>query len=128
MAEAKRVIRPLSPHLQIYRPQLTSITSILTRITGNGLIVGTILAVWWLLAAATSPEYFATANAVATSWFGDLVFTASLWAIWYHYLAGLRHLYWDTGKGMDIPTAEKLGWAVIIGSVVLTILTIILVQ
>lgn len=128
MAEAKRVVRPLSPHLQIYRPQLTSITSILTRITGNGLIVGTILAVWWLLAAATSPEYFAVANAVATSWFGDLVFTASLWAIWYHYLAGLRHLYWDTGKGMDIPTAEKLGWAVIIGSVVLTILTIILVQ
>jgi len=128
MADAKRVVRPLSPHLQIYRPQLTSITSILTRITGNGLIVGTILAVWWLLAAATSPEYFAVANAVATSWFGDLVFTASLWAIWYHYLAGLRHLYWDTGKGMDIPTAEKLGWAVIAGSVILTILTIILVQ
>jgi len=128
MADAKRVIRPLSPHLQIYRPQLTSIVSILTRITGNGLIVGTILAVWWLLAAATSPEYFAVANAVATSWFGDLVFTGSLWAIWYHYLAGLRHLYFDAGKGLDIPTAEKLGWACIIGSVVLTILTIILVQ
>jgi succinate dehydrogenase / fumarate reductase cytochrome b subunit len=128
MADAKRDQRPLSPHLQIYRPQLTSITSILTRITGNGLIVGTMLAVWWLLAAATSPEYFAVANAVATSWFGDLVFTASLWAIWYHYLAGLRHLYWDSGKGLDIPTAEKLGWACIIGSVVLTILTIILVQ
>lgn len=128
MANAKRVERPLSPHLQIYRPQLTSMTSILTRITGNGLIVSTILAVWWLLAAATSPEYFATANAVVTSWFGKLVFTASLWAVWYHYLAGLRHLYWDSGKGMDIPTAEKLGWACIIGSVVLTILTIILVQ
>ncbi|SEN79457.1 succinate dehydrogenase subunit C [Pseudorhodobacter antarcticus] len=128
MAETKRIIRPLSPHLQIYRPQLTAITSILTRITGNGLIVGTILAVWWLLAAATSPEYFAFANAVATSWFGDLVFTASLWAICYHYLAGLRHLYFDSGKGLDIPTAEKLGWACIIGSVVLTVLTIILVQ
>lgn len=128
MANAKRVERPLSPHLQIYRPQLTSMTSILTRITGNGLIVSTILAVWWLLAAATSPEYFATANAVVTSWFGKLVFTASLWAVWYHYLAGLRHLYWDSGKGMEIPTAEKLGWACIIGSVVLTILTIILVQ
>ena len=128
MADAKRVVRPLSPHLQIYRPQLTSITSILTRITGNGLIVGTMLAVWWLLSAATSPEYFAVANAVATSWFGDLVFTGSLWAIWYHYLAGLRHLYFDAGKGLDIPTAEKLGWGVIIGSVVLTILTIILVQ
>lgn len=55
---------------------MTSVTSILTRITGNGLIVGTLLAVWWLLAAATSDDYFAVADAVATSWFGDLVFTA----------------------------------------------------
>ncbi|RGP36774.1 succinate dehydrogenase, cytochrome b556 subunit [Pseudotabrizicola alkalilacus] len=128
MANVKRVKRPLSPHLQIYRPQLTSITSILTRITGNALIVGTMLAVWWLLAAATSPEYFATADAVATSWFGDLVFTGSLWAVWYHYLAGVRHLYFDAGKGLDIPTAEKLGWGVIGGSVVLTVITILLVQ
>ena len=128
MADVKRVERPLSPHLQIYRPQLTSITSILTRITGNALIVGVILAVWWLLAAATSPAYFATANAVATSWFGDLVFTGSLWAVWYHYLAGLRHLYFDAGKGLDVPTAEKLGWAIIGGSVVLTVITILLVQ
>lgn len=127
MAEVKRVERPLSPHLQIYRPQLTSITSILTRITGNGLIVAVLLSVWWLLAAAISPEYFALANKVVTSWFGKLVFTASLWAIWYHYLAGLRHLYYDAGKGLDIPTAEKLGWACIIGSVVLTVITIILV-
>ena len=128
MADAKRVDRPLSPHLQIYRIQLTSVTSILTRITGNGLIVGTLLAVWWLLAAATSDEYFAVADAVATSWFGDLVFTASLWAIWYHYLAGLRHLVFDAGRGLDIPTAEKLGWGCIIGSVVLTVITILLVQ
>lgn len=127
MAEAKRVVRPLSPHIQIYRPQLTSITSILTRITGNALIVGVMLAVWWLLAAATSPEYFAVANAVATSWFGDLVFTGSLWAVWYHYLAGLRHLYFDAGKGLDIPTAERLGWACIGGSVVLTVITILIV-
>jgi len=62
MANVKRVERPLSPHLQIYRPQLTSIVSILTRITGNALIVGVMLAVWWLLAAATSAEYFATAG------------------------------------------------------------------
>ena len=127
MAEAKRVERPLSPHLQIYRPQLTAITSILTRITGNGLIVAVALAVWWLLAAAVSDQYFAVANAVVTSWFGDLVFTLSAWAVWYHYLAGLRHLYFDAGHGMDIPTAEKLGWACIIGSVVLTVLTIIII-
>ncbi|MDO9524669.1 MAG: succinate dehydrogenase, cytochrome b556 subunit, partial [Gemmobacter sp.] len=74
MTEVKRVERPLSPHLQIYRPQLTSITSILTRITGNALIVAVILAVWWLLAAAVSDSYFAIADGVVRSWFGKLVF------------------------------------------------------
>ena len=127
MAEIKRVQRPLSPHLQIYRVQVTSVSSILTRITGNALIVGVALAVWWLLAAATSDRYFEVANAVATSWFGDLVFTASAWAVWYHYLAGLRHLYFDAGHGLDIKTAEALGWGCIVGSVVLTVLTILIV-
>ena len=127
MAEIKRVQRPLSPHLQIYRVQVTSVSSILTRITGNALIVGVTLAVWWLLAAATSDRYFEVANAVATSWFGDLVFTASAWAVWYHYLAGLRHLYFDAGHGLDIKTAEALGWGCIVGSVVLTVLTILIV-
>ncbi len=127
MADVNRGNRPLSPHLQIYRPQLTSITSILTRITGNALIVGTVLVVWWLLAAATGPEYFAVANAVITSWFGDLMLLGSTWALWYHALAGLRHLYWDTGRGLEIETAEKLGIAVIAGSVILTLLTVIIV-
>ncbi len=125
MAEPTRVERPLSPHLQIYRVQITSVTSILTRITGNALIVSAMLVVWWLLAAATSESYFATANAVLTSWFGDLVFTLSLWAAWYHYLAGLRHLYFDAGKGLEIDTAERLGKIVIGGSVALTLLTLI---
>lgn len=116
--------RPLSPHLTIYRPQLTSMTSILTRITGNALIVGAILLVWWLGAAATSPEYFAFVDGLITSWPGDVVMTLSLWAVWYHYLAGLRHLYFDSGNGLEIGTAEKLGWACIIGSVVLTVLTL----
>jgi succinate dehydrogenase / fumarate reductase, cytochrome b subunit len=127
MTQSKQVERPLSPHLQVYRIQMTSVSSILTRISGNGLIVGVILAVWWLLAAATSPEYFAVANAVATSWFGDLVFTASALAVWYHFLAGLRHLYFDAGHGLDVPTAERLGWVCIIGSVLLTIITILIV-
>ena len=128
MADVKRIERPLSPHLQIYRWQVPMLTSILTRITGHALVAGVVLGVWWLLAAATSEAYFQTANAVATSWFGDLVFTGSLWAVWYHYLAGLRHLYYDAGHGLDIPTAEKLGWVCIIGSVVLTVITILLVQ
>lgn len=127
MADVNRGNRPLSPHIQIYRPQLTSITSILTRITGNALIVGALLVVWWLLAAATSEAYFETANAVLTSWFGDLVMFGSLWALWYHFLAGLRHLYWDTGRGFDLSTANILGWGVVIGSVVLTLVTVLIV-
>jgi succinate dehydrogenase / fumarate reductase cytochrome b subunit len=127
MADVNRGDRPLSPHLSIYRPQMTSISSILTRITGNALIVAVVLIVWWLLAASVGPEYFATADAVLTSWFGDLVLTLSLWAIWYHYLAGLRHLYFDAGKGLELPTAERLGWACVMGSVVLTVITIAIV-
>lgn len=124
MAETKPVERPLSPHLQIYRPQLTSISSIFTRITGNALLVGAILVIWWFLAAATGPEYFNYANAVLTSWFGDIVMLGSLWALWYHLLAGVRHLIWDTARGLDLPTAEKLGWAVVGGSLVMTLITL----
>ena len=120
----KRAERPLSPHLQIYRIQMTSVSSILTRITGNGIVVGVILAVWWLLAAAVSEEYFAVANGVATGWFGDIVFGLSLLGVWYHYLAGLRHLYFDAGHGLEIRTAERLGWVCIVGSAVLTVLTL----
>ncbi|MGC9370472.1 MAG: succinate dehydrogenase, cytochrome b556 subunit [Paracoccaceae bacterium] len=124
MADVNRGNRPLSPHLQVYRPQLTSITSILTRITGNALIIGALLVVWWFIAAAKGPDYFALANGVITSWIGDLVLLGSVWALWYHSLAGIRHLIWDSGRGLEIETAEKLGWAVIIGSFVLTALTV----
>lgn len=129
MADVNRGNRPLSPFMlgKYYRFQLTSVTSILTRITGNALIVGALLVVWWLLAAATGPDQFALADAVITSWFGDLVLLGSTWALWYHALAGLRHLYWDSGRGLDVPTAERLGIGVIAGSVVLTILTAIIV-
>lgn len=127
MADVNRGNRPLSPHLQVYRPQLTSVTSILTRITGNALIVSALLIAWWFLAAATSPEYFATANGLLTSWFGDLVMTLSVLGLWYHTLAGIRHLIWDNGYMLDLEQAEKLGWIVVIGSAVLTVLTIIFV-
>ena len=128
MADARKVERPLSPFMigPYYRPQLTSMTSIITRITGNALIVAAVLIAWWLLAAGTSEAYFQTVNFVITSWLGQLVMFLSLWAVWYHFLAGLRHLYWDSGRGLEIETAEKLGWAVIIGSVVLTVLTLLI--
>jgi len=125
MADVNRGNRPLSPHLQIYRPQLTSITSILTRITGNALLVAALLIVWWLLAASYGPDYFATADAVLTSWFGDAVLALSVLGLWYHTLAGVRHLVWDTGHGFDVKTAERMGLACIGGSVVLTLITLI---
>lgn len=127
MADVNRGDRPLSPHLTIYRPQLTSMTSILTRITGNALLISALLVVWWFLAAATSAEAFAVADGVLTSWFGDLVMTLSVWGLWYHSLAGVRHLIWDQGVGLDLETAYKLGYATIGGSLLLTLLTVILV-
>ncbi|WP_306116181.1 MULTISPECIES: succinate dehydrogenase, cytochrome b556 subunit [unclassified Roseovarius] len=125
MADVNRGKRPLSPHLTIYRPQLTSMTSILTRITGNALLLAALMLVWWFLAAATSPEYFAVADAVVTSWFGDLIMFLSVWALWYHTLAGVRHLIWDNAMMLEIDKAEALGWMVIIGSVCLTLFTVI---
>lgn len=127
MADVNRGERPLSPHITIYRPQLTSMTSIFSRITGNALIVAMLLIVWWLIAAATSPVAFGLADAVITSWFGNLVMVLSLWALWYHMLAGIRHLIWDTASMLDLGRAEMLGWICIGGSFVLTFLTIIII-
>ena len=126
MPDIPRGNRPLSPHLQIYRPQWTSVTSILTRITGNALVVATALIVWWLIAAATGPDAFATADGLLRSWFGDLVLLGSVWALWYHTLAGIRHLVWSTGRYMEIHKAETFGKAIVAGSFVLTILTVII--
>lgn len=128
MADVNRGNRPLSPHMSIYRFQLPAITSILIRITGNALLVGALLVVWWLLAAATSAQYFDMVNGILTSWFGDLVMLGSVWALWYHLLGGVRHLIWDQIIGLDMKTAERMGWAVVIGSVVLTLFTVAVLQ
>ncbi len=125
MADVNRGNRPLSPHLTIYRPQMTSISSIFVRITGNALLAATLLLIAWLLAASTSAAAFEWVQCVITSWFGDLVFLLSLWALWYHMLGGLRHLIWDTGRGLELKTAERMGWMMIIGSLMLTAFTVI---
>ena len=127
MADVNRGNRPLSPHLTIYRPQLTSMTSIFVRLTGNALIVAGLMIVWWLVAAATSETTFARADAVITSWFGDLVLFLSTWAMWYHLFGGLRHLIWDTGRALKVETAENLGIIMIVASVVMTIFTAVVV-
>ena len=125
MADVNRGNRPLSPHLTIYRPQMTSISSIFVRITGNALLAATLLLIAWLLAASTSAVAFDWVQCVITSWFGGLVFLLSLWALWYHMLGGLRHLIWDTGRGLELKAAERMGWMMIIGSLLLTAFTVI---
>lgn len=126
MADVNRGARPLSPHLTIYRPQITSVSSIFIRITGNALIVTALLLVWWFLALASGPEAFARADGFVTSWFGDLVLALSLWALMYHLLGGLRHLLWASVRGLDLRTAEMLGYACFIGATVLTALLLVL--
>ena len=125
MSKSKSDQRPLSPHLSVYKWQLHAITSILTRITGNALIVGVILFVLWLIAAATSEANFLLMDAVISSWLGQLVLLGSLWALWYHTLAGIRHLIWDHAVWLDINRSRLLGWVVVFGSFVLTFLTIL---
>ena len=126
MADVNRGNRPLSPHLQIYRPQWTSFSSILTRITGNALLVSALLVVWWFAALARGPEAFATAHGVLTSWFGQIVLAFSLVGLWYHLLAGLRHLIWDSGHMLDVRRSETYAKAALAGSVLLTVLTFLI--
>ncbi|MCU4651235.1 succinate dehydrogenase, cytochrome b556 subunit [Roseibacterium sp. SDUM158016] len=125
MADVNRGNRPLSPHLQIYRPQLNAITSILNRITGNALLVTAFLFVWWLIGAASGAAYFEFVDGLVTSFLGDIVMSLSVLGLWYHALGGIRHLIWDTGRGLDLETADRMGWGMIIGSVALTFLTLI---
>ena len=112
--------RPLSPHLQVYKPQLTSILSILHRMTGVALAGGTLLLVWWLIAAATGPAAFNTVQMVIGSWIGRLCLFGWSFALFYHLCNGIRHLFWDMGKGFELPTVAASGWAVVIISFALT--------
>lgn len=126
MADVNRGNRPLSPHLQVYRPQITSMLSILHRATGVGLMIGATAVVWWLLAAATGPDYFAFVDGVLTSWIGTLVMLGSAWALCYHLANGIRHLIWDMGLGFDLDAVTKSGMAAVGASVILTLALIVL--
>lgn len=126
MADFDRGVRPLSPHLQVYRLPVAAVSSILTRVTGHALVAGVLLLVWWLVAAVSGPGAFAAADWVVRSWLGFLILAGSAWALWYHALAGIRHLFYDAGLGLGIDEARKSSWAIIIGSAVLTLITLIL--
>ena len=114
--------RPLSPHLQIYKPILTMVMSILHRITGAALYFGTVLVAWWLIAAAAGPAYFDFVNEIYGSILGRLVLFGFTWALVHHMLGGLRHFIWDMGAGFGEKARDWLAKATIIGSVSLTLI------
>ena len=117
--------RPLSPHLTVYKPQITSVLSIFHRITGAGLAVSTVLVVLWLASLAMGEVTFKGFNNFLNNPFIIMVLICSLWALWYHFCTGLRHLYWDMGYGYDLKSVTISGWVAVIGSFVLTFLTLL---
>ncbi|CAA0105230.1 Succinate dehydrogenase cytochrome b556 subunit [Starkeya nomas] len=114
--------RPLSPHLQIYRPMLTMMMSIVHRITGVALYFGTLLLVIWLIAAASSPEAFDLVNGIYGSWIGLIVLVGYSWALIHHAIGGIRHFIWDTGAGFGPEARELMAKLTIGGSIGLTVL------
>ena len=114
--------RPLSPHLSIYKPIPTMMMSIVHRITGAALYFGTILVAWWLIAAAAGPDHFSTANAVFGSIIGRLILLGYTWALIHHMLGGMRHLIWDTGRGLDKDVTTKMAKLTLVASLALTLI------
>lgn len=113
--------RPLSPHLQVYRWQLTSVLSILHRAAGVVLSAGSILLVWWLVAAASGPEAYEGVQDFLGSWLGLLLLFGWTVSLFYHLCNGIRHLVWDTGHALDLHSTYRGGWAVLAATGALTL-------
>ncbi len=118
--------RPLSPHIQIYRWTLTMFLSILHRATGVALYAGTLLLVWWLMAAATGPEAFAVFQGVAGSWIGRLVLFGYTWALFHHMFGGIKHFIWDTGAGFELSAVEWISRGATVIPILLTLISWVL--
>ncbi len=117
--------RPISPHLQVYRPQMTSMLSILHRSTGVFLSLGTPVLVYWLVKLAGGPTAYAEAQECLSHWFVCLLLIGWTFALFYHLCNGIRHLFWDMGKGFEIQDLYKSGYAVLAGATLLTLITVI---
>lgn len=118
--QGKKPSRPLSPHLQIYRLPLVAVLSITHRITGMANLAGTVLLTIWLLSAAWSDACFTWVQGFMGSWLGQLMLVGWTLSLSYHLLNGVRHLFWDAGRGFDLKTAYASGRAVVVGAFVLT--------
>jgi succinate dehydrogenase / fumarate reductase cytochrome b subunit len=121
--EGKLVRRPVSPFMlgSAYKFQTSSLTSIMHRITGCALGVGTLLLTYWLVSAASGDGAYSIAEAILGSWFGILVLFGFTVALFYHFCNGIRHLAWDAGKGFELPDMHRTGGLVIAATVILTI-------
>jgi succinate dehydrogenase / fumarate reductase cytochrome b subunit len=115
--------RPLSPHLEIYRPTLTMAMSIVHRITGVGLYIGVLLLAWFLIALSSDATTFATFSSFIRSFIGQLLLFGFTWALFHHMLGGVRHALWDAGIGLDHPLRERLAQGTLIGGIALTVIT-----
>ena len=115
--------RPLSPHLMIYKPQLTSMMSITHRATGAALALGSLLVVWWIVALATGAEYYSFVQSIIASWVGQLVLFGFTVVVFYHLSNGIRHLLWDFGHNLTIEGVHRTGYMVLASTIILTALT-----
>ncbi len=116
--------RPLSPHIQVYNlMKITSLTSMLHRLTGIALVGGSLLVVWWVIAVALGRDAYAVFNVAAHAWYGQIILFGFTWAFWYQFINGIRHLFWDAGVGFKLQVARKTGVLVIILSIVTTLAT-----
>ena len=113
--------RPLSPHIQIYSPQIPSVLSITHRLTGVFLFVGALLLASWIIAATYGPKVFNQASLFLNSWFGSLILIGLTVSFFYHLGNGLRHLCWDLGKGFELKSLRFSGWVVIGFSIIMTL-------
>ena len=122
MAEARQgVERPLSPHLSIYKPLINMVMSILHRLTGGALYFGTLLLAAWLIATAMGAAPFTYVHGLFAHPVGQLILFGYSWALVHHMLGGIRHLIWDTGRGLQIWQVNALSWLTILCSITLTV-------
>lgn len=119
--------RPLSPHLQVYKPQLTSLMSISHRATGIMLIIGFYLLVWFLGALAYGPDAYQVFSDIVFSTIGKIGLVGLSFCLFYHLGNGIRHLFWDMGCGLELKAVYRSGWLVIGFSVIATVIFWILI-
>jgi succinate dehydrogenase cytochrome b subunit len=125
MSDGNKGARPISPHLTVWRWELGAIMSIVHRITGCAMALGAVLVVWWFLSVARGGDAFETVDGILTSWIGGLIMIGFIFALWFHFCNGIRHLIWDVGQGLEIEQAHKSGVIALAAAGALTVFTLV---